>query len=370
MGDVQGKTGEWPGGYWRLDRHGRRVHYIRRMIKGDRHHFSTHTTTLRAAMAQLARWEADPRAYEPGGEERPDAVLLNVDLTREFLDWSKARGNSTGYVARLRTYMGWWADRLEGVDLRRATLRDDILPALEDVPGRGGAYRTAAIKVLYGWLRKVKHEIAAHEDPTFGALRVAPSRAAQLDKSKVVSKKHYLLAREHMTADVLEAAEIAGDPHVYRAALDVLAGTGAHPVAVERFARGGSIEKYRGDAEAVEGVLVLPKEKDGAPHRVAVGAGVLKAAKRLLAHGGFDGSRFRRAVKAACKAAKIPPHGPGQYRHSVATWAIEAGADVASVAAFLGHASPVTTRKFYATHAVPAKVPTLGDTLLVGATRR
>lgn len=361
--DGKARRGDWPGGYWRLDGQGRRIHYIRKMIAGRRYELSTRATTLRGAMEQLARFEADPGAYDPAGTISRDGIYLDVDLAREFLEWSRGRGNSTGYVARLRTYTAWWAEKLDGVDLRRATLRDHILPALEGIPGRGGSYRTAAIKVLYGWLRKVKHEIAAHEDPTFGALRAAPSRPAQLEKSKVIPKKHYLLVREHLTAAVLTKAGIAGDARVYRAAIDVLAPTGAHPVAVERFARSGTVEKYRGGVDGVAGVIALPKEKDGAPHRVAVNAGALAAAKVLLAHGGFDGSRLRRAVKAACKAARIPPHGPGQYRHSVATWAVEAGADLASVSAFLGHTSPVTTRRFYSTHAVPAKVPTLADSL-------
>ena len=65
------------------------------------------------------------------------------------------------------------------------------------------------------------------------------------------------------------------------------------------------------------------------------------------------------AVKAACRAAKIPPFTPGRFRHSVATWAINEGADPATVAAFLNHKSPRTTMRFYATHAVPKKVPTL-----------
>ena len=53
------------------------------------------------------------------------------------------------------------------------------------------------------------------------------------------------------------------------------------------------------------------------------------------------------------------PFSPGQYRHSVATWAVEAGADPAAVAAFLGHKSPATTKRFYATLAVCPKIPTL-----------
>ncbi len=50
--------------------------------------------------------------------------------------------------------------------------------------------------------------------------------------------------------------------------------------------------------------------------------------------------------------------GPGQYRHTVATRMLNAGADPAAVAAFLGHKSPHTTRRFYATLAVvPVPVP-------------
>ena len=79
----------------------------------------------------------------------------------------------------------------------------------------------------------------------------------------------------------------------------------------------------------------------------------------MLAAGAFDRVHFQTAVKSACLAAEIPPFGTGQLRHSVATWAINAGADPTAVSAFLGHRSPRTTRKFYATHAAPRKVPTL-----------
>ena len=55
-----------------------------------------------------------------------------------------------------------------------------------------------------------------------------------------------------------------------------------------------------------------------------------------------------------------PPFTPGRFRHSVATCAIEKGADPALVAAFLNHKSPSTTRRFYATHArisIPTRTP-------------
>ena len=58
------------------------------------------------------------------------------------------------------------------------------------------------------------------------------------------------------------------------------------------------------------------------------------------------------------QGAKVEPHTPGRYRHAVATWAVERGVDLRAVASFLGHRFPATTRKFYATHATAAKVPT------------
>ena len=70
-----------------------------------------------------------------------------------------------------------------------------------------------------------------------------------------------------------------------------------------------------------------------------------------MERGTFGREKFGMAVNAACKAAGISPFTPGRFRHSVATWAIEKGADPASVAAFLNHKSPNTTRRFYSTHA-------------------
>jgi integrase len=49
----------------------------------------------------------------------------------------------------------------------------------------------------------------------------------------------------------------------------------------------------------------------------------------------------------------------GSFRHTVATEAIERGATPEQVSAFLGHRSPQTTKRFYATLSVPPKIPTL-----------
>lgn len=180
-------------------------------------------------------------------------------------------------------------------------------------------------------------------------------RVAQLTKSKVVPRDHVLLVVEHLTAP-------------WRDALLLQAGTGWHSTEILRFAAEGSIEPIPKHApqEGVAGVVVCPMRKSGEPQRTRVGPEVLEAAKRLRAHGSISRECYDRSVVAACATVKrpdgevgIPKFTPGQLRHSVATWAIEAGADPAQVAAFLGHRSPRTTRKFYATNASPAKVPTL-----------
>jgi site-specific recombinase XerD len=50
----------------------------------------------------------------------------------------------------------------------------------------------------------------------------------------------------------------------------------------------------------------------------------------------FGRSRYMRVVKSAWAAAGLKKaFGPGQLRHSVTTWAVDAGADLATVSTFL-----------------------------------
>jgi site-specific recombinase XerD len=106
-------------------------------------------------------------------------------------------------------------------------------------------------------------------------------------------------------------------------------------------------------------VLVCPQTKSGAPLRVIVSERVLQAGKRLRERGALNQKRFEHAIRDACRAAKIPAFTPGRLRHSIATHAINQGADMAAVASFLNHKSARTRARFYATLATPAKVPTL-----------
>jgi integrase len=349
MGESKGKSQDyvetWEGGFVRTDAKGRKVYVIRRMINGKNYKVSTRAGNARAAMEQLKRFEADPEGYNPAGASHEAPIYLDAPLAEEFLVWNRdVKKNSREWLEKQQRYLAWWADQLKGLDLRKVSLVDHIKPALK---GAGnGPHRIAVLKSVYSWLRKEKHLLTVNEDPTFQTLVVPQARPEQWKRVKVIPREHYLLAREHLA------------PH-WRDGMDVQAGTGWHVTELTRFAKEGSVEPYRGDAEGVSGVLVCPQTKSGEPLRTAVSAEVLEAGKRLLERGTFGREKYGMAVISACKAAGIAPFTPGRFRHSVATWAIEKGADPASVAAFLNHKSPSTTRRFYATHAVPAKIPTL-----------
>ncbi len=346
---------EQRGGRVRTDAKGRPVYVIRKQIGNHRFEVSTRKHTLDAALSEWAKFEKDPEGYRPGGDPSTAPVFLDNDLSEEFLGWSKNdKGNTIKWVENQRRAIAWWQKQLGATNLRRARLLDHILPALEGVDGRNQKIRV--LKSLYGWLRKVRHLIAASEDPTFGTLSAQQSKPAQRTKSKVIPKAHYLLVREHLTGPWPDL-------------LTVLAGTGWHLTELGRFAVSGTIEALpaatRVDTGAV-GVLVCPMHKSGDTHRTAVSAEVLEAAKRVRARGEFSESKLYKAIKSACAAVKNPDgtngitfFAPSHFRHSVATWAFEQGADPAAVSAFLGHKSPATTKKFYATLATVPKIPTL-----------
>jgi integrase len=326
---------------------GTTTHVIRRKVNGRAYEVSTRCTNLRAAMAQLARFEADPEGYDPSGGQG-ERLLLDVDRARAFLRWSlEDKHNSPAWVRQQKRYLAWWMQKLGGIDLRRVSLRHHILPALDGVPGR--RHRIEVIKAFYSWLRKERALIAAAQDPTYGALPVPQLRPEQWVRPKSFSREAHEAVMRHLTGPWPDL-------------LAVLAGTGWHVTELSRFVKGGIVAELPGSASRAHGaaaVLVCPRRKSGEEQRTPVSAEVAEAARRARKRGGFSVVRLYKAVTAACAAAGVEPYSPGQYRHAVATWAIEQGADPAAVAAFLGHKSPSTTRRFYATLAVTPKVPTL-----------
>jgi len=370
--DLDRGVWEQRGGRIRFDSKGRPVFIIRKQIAGKRYEVSTHRHTLAAALMEWEKFEKDPEGYAAGDPSHA-ALYLDLGLSKRFLEWSASdRHNSENWLAKQKNFLADWMETLKGVNLRRLSLRDHVVPALSKASSR--RHRLAVLKGFYSWMRKVEHILTSAEDPLID-MPLPQVEPAQWKKSKVIPREHLDLVLEHLTSP-------------WRDALLVQCGTGWHTTEVVRFASTGTIEPLPRSIvqEGVAAVLVLPEHKSGEPLRTRVSAPVMEAAKKLLANaqkradereklrevtgdkklGGFSREWYDRAVRSACAAVKRPDGGigipvftPGRLRHSVATWAIDSGAEPASVAAFLGHKSPRTTKKFYAVHASPAKVPTL-----------
>ena len=253
----------------------------------------------------------------------------------EFLTWSTTRNCST-YVSEQRRYLTWWRAQLAGVDLHQlelATVEVALIGALSR------QQRIAALKRYVSYLVTVRR--ALERDPV-AMLKVPQTRPAQWRGAKARAR-----------GDVLRTlAELVKLPHQH-ARLAVLCGTGWHLTELVRFAQAGRLLR-RGRRLVLETV-----HKSGELHRTQVSARVFSAAERVRAFGAFKVAALRRAVWNAARRAGQRGWTPGCLRHSVATYAVDAGAHVRSVADFLGHKDPRTTRRFYATHAVPQRVPTL-----------
>jgi integrase len=336
----------WDGGYIRTDSKGREVYYIRKRVEGKLYDLSTRATSSAAANEQWRRFQANPEEYRPGGGLSGDLGLA-PDTVRAFLEWSRdVKRNTPKWVRDQLRALEWWAEQLGAVDLRQVRTQD-LADALDGTAAR--KQKIATLKTFCSWLIHERHRMEAKDDPTAG-LFVPQARPEQWTNPKTFTQAQFRAARRHLEQP-------------WRDAADVLAGTGWHSTELERFARGvgdrrGRVAPHPLKKGAV--VLMCPQTKGGEPHSTEVSAAVARAGRRLLG-AEFDYYSFNRALRAACKAAgmKASTIQPGTFRHSVATWAVNSGAHPAAVTAFLGHKSPQTTRRFYATHAVPAKVPTL-----------
>jgi hypothetical protein len=113
------------------------------------------------------------------------------------------------------------------------------------------------------------------------------------------------------------------------------------------------VEEISGPWTPVQGPFFLPAVFTGNP-----GSFLHRAGKRLLERDTFGREKYGMVVISAREAGvsrRLPTGGPALHCYL----GHQTGDDPASVAAFLSHKSPSTLRHFYATHAVPAKVPTL-----------
>jgi integrase len=271
---------------------------------------------------------------------------LTAELVIEFRNWllhrpqpaTRLYANSTAH--RLFD----WIEDLGGRDLRKLDLRT-LRECLERRAGKKG--RIIAIKSFFSWLRTERMLVDRRVDPTLDLI-VPPALPAKWKKRKAVPASDVRKAMKH-----LAPAE--------RDCLLLMANTGWHLTELERFIR----DEEAGIAAGKGAVLAVLQVRHKIGHTTRtplLNAEAVSAAERL---------RKRRQVprwltkklKKACRDAGVPEFGFGVLRHSVATWAIEAGSRPDVVAEFLGHKSKSTTLRFYADVSIPSstvKLPKFG----------
>ncbi|HTP26009.1 MAG TPA: hypothetical protein VMK12_10165, partial [Anaeromyxobacteraceae bacterium] len=130
-------VGNWEGGRCWEGKDGRVTYFIRREVNGKLYEVSTRAHTLRAALAHLQRFEADPSAYRAEAVEGDKVVTLSDDLIEEFSGYCvNEKGNTPEWVQKKRRYLEWWQTKLGKRDLRHLILRTDLTPPLKGTPSR------------------------------------------------------------------------------------------------------------------------------------------------------------------------------------------------------------------------------------------
>lgn len=333
---VNRDGGTWEGGYVSRGRSGRLTYFIERSVGGFRYHVSTRCHERRAALRQLDRFESDPNGFRPEGAPREAQLALRKELIDRFKKWQiDEKGNTRKHANAMCRRLGEWMVDLAGVDLRKATLREDIIPALN----RRGANRKAriiALKSFYGWMRKVEHLLTKNDDPTMGDLPVPPARPEKHERRKVVPFETVQAVLQKL-------------PPRYVDALLVVANTGMHVTEFERFIRADESEiVIQRSGATIAGLRVRHKNKRMHAYSVT-SQDALDAATRLRASRTVP-RRLNTALADACAAAEVTRFTFGVMRHSVATWLEELGGDGSRL---LGHLDKKTTDKFYADVRVP-----------------
>ncbi len=327
----------WEGGYIRKSKRGP-VYVIDRRVSGVHFHVSTRAHSRTAALKHLERFESNPDAYKPA--DGRVGVALTAELVIGYCTWlldvKKVTDDWAQTVGRV---LGEWTDDLAGKDLRKLDLQQDIKPILARRPTTRH-HRVTALKGLFKWLRREKGLLKHHEDVSLD-LAVPKIAAAKLSRKKVVA------------VEVVRAC-VQQLPAAYRDVMVMLVGTGWHLSEVRRFASSG--ELVRTTQPGVIAVAVT-KQKNGRLTRTGLRLReTFDAAERIRAAGHVASNRTLEIyVHRACEAAGVQRFNPGVMRHSVATWGIEAGADMKTVSEFLDHQSKKTTDTFYVdtAHAKP-----------------
>jgi integrase len=333
----------WLGGFVRRTGTGKPVYVIEKRIGGAYFKVSTRCHTKSAAVKELARFEADPLGYRPGVVVAGDAVKLTAELITEYRDHLTAAGNTVEWAQENGRLLADWQEQLGHLDLRRVGATEHVKPALKQWSTSLPA-RVTVLKGLFSWLVKEKGLVKHAENP-MPAVRI-PKRGAAKEQGRArdVPFNRVQLVYAHLRADL-------------RDVLLLLSGTGWHVSEVRRFATGGEIRQDpTGKHLAV--LVTFHKRREYAVSGLTHPEHV-EAARRIREAGHIVSRNVLAAnMRKACDAAGLPVDAAervffGAMRHSVATWAIEAGDEMLNVARAFNHQGEEMLRRHYVRHAVP-----------------
>jgi integrase len=342
------KGGVWKGGYISLGARDRKTFIIERRVNGQRFHVSTRCHDERAALRHLDRFESNPLAYRPEGDESSAPLrITSADLQR-YITWSReVKGNTREHAREVNRYLTHWLEDLGAADWRALKLGQ--LHTALDKRKTARAYRIASLKAFFSWLREVDGRVTKEQDTTqdLASIQAVPERQR---REKAVPKA------------VVEKLirEIDGSARDF---LIVKAATGFHTSEIGRIVRGeqgAAIEQLSEAAAQATGCVAVVRfiHKNGDKVAKRIETRQLLDALLRLQQTGFSARRVNDAIKAACKVLELDAFTAGVLRHSWGTWHLDAGASIEAIAAGYDHKSKRTTERFYLKVGVPkASVP-------------
>ena len=330
MGDMGEKPKHWwEGGHIRQTNRGP-TYVIDRRVGGIRFHISTRCHSRQAALKHLERFEADPDNYSPA--DGRVGLAMTAALVLEFRNYQlETKRLSIDWANDCGRMLADWTDDLAGKDLRKLNVQQHINPILARRPS-SLVHRVTALKGFFRWMRTQKGLLKHAEDVSLD-VPMPKVAAAKLTRKKVVEVERV-------------RAAIRTTPLPWRDALILLVGTGWHVSELLRFAHDGELVR-----STQKGVLAVAVTRHKTKRLTRTGIYLpetLAAAQRIREEGHACCDKVLNThVARACLAAGVKPFTVGVLRHSVATWAIEAGAHMKTVFEFLDHQSESTTRNFY-----------------------
>ncbi|RKH20143.1 hypothetical protein D7X74_04920 [Corallococcus sp. CA047B] len=346
---------KWSGGRTYTATDGSARWIIRKTVAGVAHNVTLDVRSEAEALAELAAFRRNPAAYRTASQERQDeaqqaqedaaqAVFLDEDRARRFLQHLKASGRSDEYLKSTRSYLAAWATALADKDLRAVTG-----PALKKTLATwdtGKKWRIIVFKSFTSFLQD-----AGELDPMVNPgrfLKVPPARRNHELKGYSIEHVQKLYA--------------ALGSQAIRDVLCLQAKTGMHGTEVNRLASGdGKITVLKDQGEIA--ATVTFKHKTGKRFTLSLDAQGLAAAKRLQARGSApDRQTIREAVERVGARTGLEFIHFGAIRHSFATWLVErgriynpkgGGLSLEAVAQALNHSSTRTTALHYVSATVP-----------------